>query len=82
MYVDCLYETTDGLLLYKGQKIVLSAGIMQTIVKWYHEQLNHLNLSTLSKAVKSNFYTWGLEQNGLKKIYSDLRYMFFKYLAP
>ena len=51
---------------------MLSAGMMQTVVEWFHEQLNHPNLSTLCRALKSNFYTWGLEQNGLKKMYSDL----------
>ena len=57
----------------RGEKIVLSAGMMQKVVEWYHEQLNHPNFTTLCRKLKSHFYTWGLDHNNLKKIYADLQ---------
>ena len=46
---------------------------MQTAIEWYHEQLNHPKFTTLCKTLKSQFYIWGLEQDKLKKIYTDLK---------
>ena len=46
---------------------------MQNVVEWYHERLNHPTITTLFKSLKSKFYTWGLEQDRLKKLYLDLQ---------
>ena len=47
--------------------------MIQIIVEWYHEQLNHPLFSALWRSLKSHFYTWGLEQERVKKIYSDFQ---------
>ena len=57
----------------KGNKIVLSEGMLRTAVKWYHDQLNHPKFTTLSKLMKSNFHIWGLEKTSFKNLYSELQ---------
>ena len=57
----------------KGNKIVLSEGLLRPAVKWYHGQLNHPKFTTLSRTLKSHWYIWGLEKNTLKDLYSELQ---------
>ena len=52
---------------------MLSAGMMQTIIEWCHNQLNHPKFTTLCRSLKSHIYIWELEQAKLKKMYTDLK---------
>ena len=46
--------------------------MLRTVVKYYHDQLNHPKLTRLSKALRSQFFIWGLEQACLKNLYLKL----------
>ena len=46
--------------------------MLRIVVKYYHDQLNHPKLTTLSKALRSQFFIWGLEQACLKNLYLEL----------
>ena len=59
-------------MLKKGEKTVLSDGMIHIVIKWYHEKLIHPKITTLIKAMKSHFHIWGVENDRFKNTYSEL----------
>ncbi|KAI6658727.1 hypothetical protein LOD99_10940 [Oopsacas minuta] len=51
-----LKETVNAYLLKKGEKIVLSDGMLQIVIECYHDKQNHPKLTALIKSIKSHFH--------------------------
>ena len=46
--------------------------MLQIVIEWYHDKLNHPKLTTLIKSIKSHFHIWGAENDRFKNTYSEL----------
>ena len=46
--------------------------MLQIVIEWYHDKLNHPKVSTLMKSIELQFHIWGVNNDQFKKVYVEL----------